>query len=99
MSDRDEKFVRYWKPKQEAGNTRFILSMVAYWLIFALVLDVLQFFIFQISSNFSYRSLLIKSIFLGMASFFYARYNWKVNERKFAELESKIKSEVSDQLK
>jgi hypothetical protein len=85
MSNQEEKFVRYWKKRSEGGKNRYVLFTVVFAIVIG-VLSKLAFLFFPDHESLTLVSVLFRILVMCIVGFFFGRWQWSNNEKRYQEL-------------
>lgn len=85
MNPQDEKFIKYWKKRSEAGRVSYLLTTT----LFAIAIGVLAkfaFLLFPDHEPLTLQSIVTRILAMSVGGFFFALWQWNSNEKRYQEL-------------
>jgi uncharacterized membrane protein YraQ (UPF0718 family) len=86
MSNTDEKFITYWKKYSLMGKLKYSLFAVLFGILSAIIMELAFSYLWQSNDSITLKSLSQRILILSILAFFYGRFQWNVNEKRFQEL-------------
>jgi hypothetical protein len=91
----EEKFLRSWQKMSALGKQKYSLYFGVGWgVVTAIISELCSAFLFNDPKGFSWPQLIFRMIFMSIVGYFFTRYNWSANEKRFLQIEKNKNTET-----